>query len=146
MIPGVFTTYSPLLKESLHLPVHLSYFLLFVCAVDERKENKDFCFVSWKITLKNQTNDSQYRKMHRCTLIAKGLEPIEWFCWDFLLSRLVFFSSFGCQAFNVAYILLPILSKGGMRILNLSKHSQRMYIFTYKMWRCVLYLSFFLLT
>jgi hypothetical protein len=98
MIPGVFTTYSPLLKKSLHLPIPFSYYPLFVYAMDERKEKKDFCFVSWKRTLRNQTNDSQYKKMHRCSLIAKGLETIEWFCWVSLLSRLVFFGSFIWQA------------------------------------------------
>jgi len=35
--------YSPLLKESLHLPVLFSYFPLFVCAMDERKEKKNTC-------------------------------------------------------------------------------------------------------
>jgi len=46
MIHGVFTTYSPLLKESLHLSIPFSYYPLFVCAMDEKKENKDFCLVS----------------------------------------------------------------------------------------------------
>lgn len=137
MINGIFTTYFPLLKESLHLLVSFSYFPLFVCAMDERNEKKDFCFISWKRTLRNQTNDSQYKKMNQCTLIVKDLETIEWFCWDFLLSQFVFFGSFSYQAFNVAYILLLILSECGMRISNLSKHWQRICIFTDKMWRWI---------
>jgi hypothetical protein len=46
MIPSVFTTYSPLLKESLRLPIPFSYYPLFVCAMDEkRKERLLFCIL-----------------------------------------------------------------------------------------------------
>jgi hypothetical protein len=103
--------YSPLLKESVLLPIPLSYFLyLFVQWTKEKKRNT-FVLCFEKEHSKTKQMVANTGRGNGYASIRVGLELLNIFaeiCSSYI--NLIFFGFFGCQTFNAAYLFISHLA------------------------------------